>query len=65
MIGSLVMALRYSFALDDIADLLDRAIDNVLASGRRTPDIAPRGCGAVGTGEMGDAIIGELDRLMG
>src|SRR6201747_1282374 len=39
MIGSLVMALRYSFGLHAAADRLDTAIAGVLASGFRTADI--------------------------
>jgi 3-isopropylmalate dehydrogenase len=63
MIGSFGMALRYSFGLIEAADLLDRTITNVLGSGTRTKDIAARGANAVGTGEMGDAILHELERL--
>jgi len=64
MIGSLGMALRYSFGLGEAADLLDRAIAAVLASGVRTADIAAKGQNTVGTAGMGDAIIAELDQLM-
>jgi 3-isopropylmalate dehydrogenase len=60
MIGSFAMALRYSFGLTDAADRLERAITAVLASGARTKDIAAPGANAVGTGEMGDAIVREL-----
>jgi 3-isopropylmalate dehydrogenase len=63
MIGSFGMALRYSFGLTDAADLLDKAMANVLASGMRTKDIAGPGTNAVGTGEMGDAILRELEAL--
>jgi 3-isopropylmalate dehydrogenase len=63
MIGSFGMALRYSFGLIEEADLLERAITQVLASGTRTKDIAPAGANAVGTTELGDAILRELDAL--
>ena len=63
MIGSLAMALRYSFGLIEAADLLERAITAALASGLRTKDIAGPGQNAVGTGEMGDAILRELETL--
>jgi 3-isopropylmalate dehydrogenase len=63
MIGSFGMALRYSFGLIEAADLLERAITNVLSSGMRTKDIAGRGINAVGTGEMSDAILRELETL--
>jgi 3-isopropylmalate dehydrogenase len=63
MIGSFAMSLRYSFGLGDAADMLERAISDVLASGARTKDIAGPGTNALGTGEMGDAIVKELERL--
>jgi 3-isopropylmalate dehydrogenase len=63
MIGSFGMALRYSFGMAKEADLVDRAIANVLASGLRTKDIAGPGTNAVGTGEMGEAVLRELQAL--
>jgi 3-isopropylmalate dehydrogenase len=65
MIGSLGMALRYSFNLPAAADLVEKAISNVLASGARTKDIAGPGTNAVGTSEMGDAVLRELRTLAG
>jgi 3-isopropylmalate dehydrogenase len=61
MIGSFGMALRYSFGLLDEADRLDRAIANVLASGIRTRDLAGPGMNAVGTQDVGGAIVKELE----
>jgi 3-isopropylmalate dehydrogenase len=63
MLGSVGMALRYSFGLVEAADLLERAITNVLASGTRTKDIAGPGANAVSTSEMGDAVVRELTAL--
>jgi 3-isopropylmalate dehydrogenase len=63
MIASFGMALRYSFDLAEEADRLDRAIANVLASGTRTKDIAASGANAVGTQDVGDAIVKELETL--
>ena len=62
MIGSFAMALRYSFGLGEAADRLERAITGALAGGVRTKDIAGPGVNAVGTPEMGDAIVRELER---
>ncbi|MCA0399278.1 MAG: 3-isopropylmalate dehydrogenase [Proteobacteria bacterium] len=62
MIGSFGMALRYSFGLGDAADMVDGAIADVLASGIRTRDIAAKGANAVGTKEMGDAIVAALKK---
>ncbi|ODN70396.1 3-isopropylmalate dehydrogenase [Methylobrevis pamukkalensis] len=42
MIGSLAMALRYSFGMIEAAEKLDGAIATTLASGLRTGDIAAR-----------------------
>ena len=63
MIASFGMALRYSFDLGHAADLIDQAIAAALAEGLRTADIKSEGCKLVGTKEMGDAILAELERL--
>ena len=59
---SFSMALRYSFAMSEDADLIDAAIERVLASGLRTPDIMQDGMTAVSTSGMMDGILAELDR---
>ena len=58
---SLAMALRYSFGRGSCADLLEKAVDTVLAEGLRTPDIMQPGMTGVGTQEMGVAILKALD----
>jgi 3-isopropylmalate dehydrogenase len=63
MIASFGMALRYSFDMGKAADLIDQAIAAALAKGLRTADIKSEGCRLVGTAEMGDAILAELERL--
>src|SRR5438477_9687481 len=63
MIASFAMALRYSFGQGVWAGKVDQAIANVLAKGLRTKDIASPGQPSIGTGEMGGAIIGELEQL--
>ena len=60
---SFAMALRYTFDRGACADLLEKAVDAVLAKGLRTGDIMQAGMTKVGTVEMGDAILKELDRL--
>jgi 3-isopropylmalate dehydrogenase len=60
---SFAMALRYSFDLGDEADLLERAVDKVLADGMRTADIMQDGKTKVSTAGMGDAVLHALDRL--
>lgn len=59
---SFAMALRYSFARGDDADLLERAVAEVLEAGLRTPDIAGDGARQTGTAGMGDAVLAALDR---
>src|SRR3982074_2213227 len=63
MIASFGMALRYSFGRAKEADLIDQAIAAALAKGLRTADIKSEGCKLVGTAEMGDAILAEMERL--
>jgi 3-isopropylmalate dehydrogenase len=63
MIASFGMALRYSFNRAKEADLIDQAIAAALAKGLRTADIKSEGCRLVGTAEMGDAIVAEMERL--
>ncbi len=63
MILSFAMMLRYSFNMAANADLLEKAVHSVLASGIRTADIAEQGQPTVGTTAMGDAVVKELDRL--
>ena len=63
MIGSLAMALRYSFDLGAEADVLERAIGLALAEGHRTADIAAPGETTVSTTAMGDAVVAALEDL--
>jgi len=65
MLASFGMALRYSFSMDKVADQLDAAIAATLAKGLRTADIKSEGGKIVSTGEMGEAVVGELERLTG
>jgi len=64
MIGSFGMALRYSFGLGAAADLIDKAIADVLASGLRTADIKGGATSTVSTSAMGDAIVAALQKAM-
>jgi 3-isopropylmalate dehydrogenase len=63
MLASFGMALRYSFNMGAEADRLDAAIAATLAKGLRTADIKSEGCKVVSTSEMGEAIVGELEKL--
>jgi len=63
MLASFGMALRYSFNMAKAADQLDAAIAATLAKGLRTADIKSEGAKIVSTAEMGETIVGELERL--
>jgi 3-isopropylmalate dehydrogenase len=63
MLASFGMALRYSFDMGELADKLDAAIAAVLASGLRTADIKSEGDKVASTSQMGEAILGELQKL--
>src|SRR5580693_7254951 len=65
MLASFGMALRYSFNMGKEADLVDQAIAAALAKGLRTADIAADGAKTVSTTQMGEAVVGELERLAG
>lgn len=64
-IASFAMALRYSLNMGEQADLIDKAIANVLADGLRTGDIMQDGMTQVGTKAMGAAIIKHMKSLAG
>ncbi len=59
---SFSMALKYSLGRGDLADMIDRAAQNVLNEGIRTGDIMAEGCAQVSTSEMGEALIKELSK---
>src|ERR1700719_1384157 len=63
MLASFAMAMRYSFNMGQEADRVDAAIAAALAKGLRTADIKSEGCKIVSTAEMGEAIVGELEKL--
>ncbi len=65
MIGSLAMAMRYSFDLPKVADAIDAAIAAVLAKGLRTADIKGDAPSSVSTKEMGEAILAALKKTLG
>ncbi|RIK93638.1 MAG: 3-isopropylmalate dehydrogenase [Proteobacteria bacterium] len=62
---SFAMALRYSFDRGADADLLEQAVEKVLADGIRTGDIMEPGATKVGTAGMGNAILQAMAVLSG
>src|SRR6202042_1419328 len=63
MLASFAMAMRYSFNMGKEADQLEAAIAAALGQGLRTADIKSEGCKIVSTAEMGEAIVGELEKF--
>ena len=57
---SLAMMFRYTFAREDVAVRIEKAVRAVLARGLRTGDIARPGEKAIGTRAMGDAVVDAL-----
>src|SRR5712691_3879424 len=59
---SFSMMLRYSFDLDEEADLVENAVRRALASGVRTSDIVQPNTGRVSTRVMADTVLRELEK---
>ncbi len=63
-IHSLSLLLRYSLKKEEAASLIERAIDRVLKKGIRTRDLfTSKTQTLVGTKEMGDEVVKEMERL--
>ena len=58
------MMLRYSFSLDDEADLIEKAVLEVLEDGYRTGDIMSEGMTKVGTEEMTKLVLKKIEKGM-
>jgi 3-isopropylmalate dehydrogenase len=63
---SCAMMLRYSFDKDNLADYIEKSVENVIKKGYRTQDIYSGGAGLklVGTSQMGEAVLSELKDIM-
>ncbi|MCP3871500.1 MAG: 3-isopropylmalate dehydrogenase [Gammaproteobacteria bacterium] len=57
---SVAMLLRYSLNEPELAERVEAAVNSVLDSGLRTPDIHSPGMTEVGTEKMGDAVVTAL-----
>mgnify|MGYP005948865299 CR=1 FL=1 len=57
---SAAMMCRHSLDLPQVADAIEKAVEQVLVDGYRTGDIMSEGCKLVGTKEMGDLIAAAL-----
>lgn len=61
---SLGMMFKYSFGFNKEADLIEKAVENILNKGFRTADIANIAEARVSCSEMGDKIVEELKSLL-
>lgn len=59
---SAAMMLRFSFDLDQEADAIENAVENVLKDGYRTIDIMSEGKVQIGTAEMGNKICSYITK---
>ena len=57
---SAAMMLRYSFGLTNAAECIEKAVDNVLAKGYRTADIADKDDTPIGCREMTQHVLEEI-----
>jgi 3-isopropylmalate dehydrogenase len=65
MILSYAMCLRYSFDMEEGAEMVEAAAKTVLDNGLRTGDIMQPGMTLVSCQQMGEAVTVELDKLAG
>jgi 3-isopropylmalate dehydrogenase len=59
---SLALLLRYSFDMEEDATAIEAAVERVLTTAGRTPDISAPGRPRFTTEQMGDALLAELAR---
>lgn len=64
-IRAAALMLRHSLDRDDLAHRIEAAVTDVLNAGWRTPDLVAAGHRAVGTKQMGDAIVAALRMVDG
>ncbi len=63
LISSVALMLRYSFDLQEEADIIERSIDLAIEKGYRTEDIFSKGTKLIGTQMMGDVICDCINEL--
>ena len=62
-IQSFALCLRYTLKQPQEAERLEHAVENAIANGARTADIAASGTKSMSTREMGTAVCAELARM--
>jgi 3-isopropylmalate dehydrogenase len=61
---SFAMLLRWSFGMEEDAQMIEKAVANVLGGGLRTADIMQPGMARVSTNVLGESVVRELDKLI-
>lgn len=59
-IMSIAMMFKYSFGMDEASEVIESAVEKILQNGYRTKDIMDNSGKLVGTKEMGDLILKEI-----
>ena len=57
---SVAMMMRYSFDKEEVASTIENSVEAVLASGKRTFDIATEGNSVIGSKEMGQEVLSKI-----
>ena len=60
---SVGMLFKYSFDREEPNRWVEEAVESVLGQGKRTADIMSEGMMQVGTQEMGDLVVAELEKI--
>ena len=58
---SVAMMMRYSFDKEEVASTIENSVEAVLASGKRTFDIATEGNSVIGSKEMGQEVLSKIE----
>ena len=60
---SVAMMMRYTFREEEVASAIESSVESVLASGKRTQDIAMKSDLVIGTKEMGKEVLSTIGSL--
>ena len=61
---SVAMMMRYTFEREDVALIIENSVESVLSSGKRTKDIAEKDDLIIGTKEMGQEVLSQIDSML-
>ena len=58
---SVAMMMRHTFDEEEVASIIEHSVESVLASGKRTQDIAKEKDTTIGTKEMGQEVLSKIE----